>query len=248
MLFPRFLDDRIKSYLRRKGYVQVRGEDSLAMARRRCLLQSQAVDLVLDVGANVGQYGLAMRELGYQGRIVSFEPMQAAWDQLREAMERDGAWDGFRLALGEASGEVDLHIAANSISSSLLDMLPRHLQSAPRSAYMGVETVPVRPLDDVVDAHAIIGENIWLKLDVQGYERAVLAGAERLLQRSRIVQLEMSLVPLYAGQAAFSELHGLLDRAGFELVGFEPGFQEPSTGVMLQVDGLFRHRRFADSH
>lgn len=247
MLLPGFLDARVKRYLQRKGYVQLRGEDDLAMARRKCLLASQAIDLVVDVGANIGQYGLAMRGLGYQGRIVSFEPMQAAWAQLSAAMERDAAWDGFKLALGEETGAVDLHIAANSVSSSLLDMLPRHLQNAPRSAYTGLETVPLRRLDDVVDEQAIGGENIWLKLDVQGYERAVLIGAERLLQRSRIVQLEMSLVPLYAGQAAFPELLDLLDKAGFELIGFEPGFQEPLTGVMLQVDGLFRHRRFAES-
>ncbi|WP_313642605.1 FkbM family methyltransferase [Stenotrophomonas sp.] len=247
MLLPRFLDAKVKRYLQRKGYVQVRGEDPSAMARRECLVRSQAIDLVVDVGANIGQYGSAMRGLGYAGRIISFEPMKAAWEELQLKMHADGNWEGFQLALGRDSGMVDLHIAGNSVSSSLLEMMPRHLRNAPRSEYGGSEKVPVRRLDDVLEEAGISALNTWLKLDVQGFECEVLAGAGRLLQRSRIVQLEMSLVPLYAGQALFSELLDLMDQAGFEPVGFEPGFQEPETGVMLQVDGLFRHRRFGDS-
>jgi hypothetical protein len=53
----------------------------------------------------------------------------------------------------------------------------------------------------------------------------------------------MSLVPLYAGQALFLDLKTLLERRGFALLAVEPGFADPRSGELLQVDGIFHRRR-----
>jgi FkbM family methyltransferase len=248
MLLPRYFDTKVQQFLGRKGYVRARGEDCGALARRKCLLDSQHIDLVVDIGANTGQFATTIRELGYKGRIHSFEPMRAAWMQLQKRMSVDDLWSGSQVALGDDAGTRTLHISANSISSSLLDMLPRHLANAPLSTYVDDETVRLSRLDDEFPEIQRAATNVWLKLDVQGYEYKVLRGGAETLARSRIVQLEMSLVPLYAEQSTFLKLCNYLDGAGFEPVGFEAGFQVLDSGVLLQVDGLFRNRSFSATH
>lgn len=243
MLLPRPLDKKIQSFLEKKGYVRTRSEDAPAIARRKRLLDSQRIDLVIDVGANEGQFANQLRGLGYQGRIHSFEPMQLAWQKLSARMGLDALWDGSQLALGDEPSEMRLNVSNNSVSSSLLEMLPRHVSHAPGSAYAREEVVQVSRLDDEFPAIAGGAENIWLKLDVQGYEYSVLRGARDALACCKVLQIEMSLAPLYAKQATFLELCTHLDDAGFEPIGFEAGFQELASGVLLQMDGIFRNRR-----
>ena len=81
----------------------------------------------------------------------------------------------------------------------------------------------------------------FLKIDTQGYESAVLDGAAKTLSRVVGVQVEMSLVPLYQGQALMPELVDRLQRLGFALWGISPTFAQDETGRMLQVDAtMFR--------
>ena len=82
-------------------------------------------------------------------------------------------------------------------------------------------------------------DRVLLKIDVQGYEAQVLEGAPRTLAACRAVVTEMSLVPLYKGQMLVREMWDALVSAGFEAWSLEPGFRDPRTGRMLQIDGLF---------
>ncbi len=52
-------------------------------AKMQRLLAYHNIDLVFDVGTNIGQYAKLLRELGYSGRIVSFEPRSSAYSQLK---------------------------------------------------------------------------------------------------------------------------------------------------------------------
>src|ERR1039458_2144175 len=90
---------------------------------------------VLDVGANKGEYGHRLRESGFQGRIISFEPQAAAFTRLQLACNADSCWTCLKLALGERNAAVEIHVAANSVSSSLLEMACRHVEAAPQSRY-----------------------------------------------------------------------------------------------------------------
>lgn len=214
------------------------------VARRRRLLEVYGIDLVLDVGANSGQFGMHLRrDLGYRGEIVSFEPLSAAFVQLQAAAARDGRWRTRQLALGEAAGRQEIHIAGNSESSSLLAMLPLHEQAAPYSAYTGAESVQVETLDALFDDLRGSARNVFLKIDTQGYEAQVLRGAQRTLPSVDTLQLEMSLAPLYEGQALFGELYEQLRGQGYTLVALENNFGDPRTGQLLQVDGIFHRFR-----
>jgi FkbM family methyltransferase len=207
--------------------------------RRMSMLADHRVDVVLDVGANTGQYGRELRDLGYSGRIVSFEPLASAFAALEEERARYPPWEAERLAVGEAPGEATLHVSRNSVSSSLLPMLPRHVAAEPDSAYVADERVRVERLETLLARHVPAGARPFLKVDAQGSELSVVRSAGASLSRVLGLQLEMSLVPLYEGAPLLAPLVSLLAEDGFTLVSIEPGQADYATGQLLQVDGIF---------
>jgi FkbM family methyltransferase len=211
-----------------------------AGARLGHQLRTHAVDLVLDVGANDGGYGRMLRQTGYRGDILSFEPLSAAHAALLLATAGDARWHvAPRGALGDADGEVTINIAGNSTSSSILPMGQLHADAAPTSRYQGQEVTALRRLDGIDHPALQSARSVLLKIDTQGYEMAVLRGAGALLQRIRGVQVELSVVPLYEGQPVFDQVLGFLRDQGFELWDVSPGFVDPQSGRMLQFDGMF---------
>jgi FkbM family methyltransferase len=104
------------------------------------------------------------------------------------------------VALGDAQENGTINIAGNSFSSSIYNMLPTHLASAPESKYIGQERIRIETLDSIFDSHCSNQQDILLKIDVQGFEEKVLAGAKNSLPFINTIQLEMSLTPLYDGE------------------------------------------------
>ena len=238
--------DRVQSTLRRVGYELHPADDGPALTeddrRRARLFAHLGVTLLLDVGANDGGYAQRARLAGYEGRIVSFEPLADAFAVLERRARDDAGWTARHLALGAEAGPAEINVAGNSSSSSLLGMGERHLESAPESRYVGVQAVEVATLAELLPELAQPRDVIYLKLDVQGYEMAVLRGAEPVLDRIAAVQAEMSLVPLYDGASGWRELVDWLEERGFRLAGLESGHDDQRTGEVLQADGIFVRR------
>ena len=204
------------------------------------ILGRAEISLVLDIGANVGQYATYLRQSGYDGRIVSFEPLADAWATLDAAAAGDDDWQvAPRMAIGEADGTVTVNRSAESDMSSILALDPAFLESSPSSAYVGQETVPVRRLDVVFGGHVRADDRVFVKIDTQGYERQVLAGAAGVIDAIAGFQVEMSLVPLYDGEAMFDELMARMRALGFAPHLLIPGYYSRHLGRMLQVDGVF---------
>ena len=228
--------------LNRLGYELHATSDTVLSAeeaRRSRLLQSREISLVLDVGANEGQYARQLRGLGYRGRIVSFEPLSDAFSALERAAAEDPLWECRRLALGSEDGGAEINVAGNSASSSLLEMKDRQLESAPEARYVGTERVDLARLDSIWPELRRDGDRVYLKLDVQGLELEVLKGAEQSLPAVSCVQAELSFVPLYEGAPDYLELIEHLRSRGFDLAGLEEGHDDRRTGEMLQADGIF---------
>jgi FkbM family methyltransferase len=205
-------------------------------------LGSQDVTCVLDVGANDGGYARDLRRFGYGERIVSFEPVGAAFRKAVASAAGDAAWELRHCALGPEQATVTINVAGNAgASSSILPMLPVHEEAAPSSVFVSCEQVEQRRLDDVWQDVVRSGERVFLKLDVQGYEKHVLEGAKRVLGDSLILglQLELSLRPLYLGGWPYLEALQWAAERGYELCQLIPGFADPKTGHMLQVDAVF---------
>jgi FkbM family methyltransferase len=170
---------------------------------------------------------------------VSFEPLTSAFSQLRMNAKADPLWEVVNSGLGDRDERATINIAGNSQSSSLLDMLPAHVKSAPVSAYVGKEEITVSRLDSVFSKYRRPGDRTFLKLDAQGYERRILEGASLSLPDILGIQLEMSIEPLYSNEMPYLEMLGYVAGLGFTLASIEPGFGDPVSGRMLQMDGVF---------
>lgn len=202
------------------------------------LIQHYGIDLILDVGANDGGFGLEMLQHGIQAKIVSFEPLNDAFARLKQNSSLYQNWKIENCALGNFDGESEINIAGNSVSSSILPMALRHQQSAPESTYVAKQKIRIRKLDSIFSEYSQY-RNIYLKLDVQGFEKHVLEGAENSLHRIKGIQTEMSLVELYEGESTFFEFSKILIDKGFKLMSIEPGFFDDKTGQLLQLDGIW---------
>ena len=201
------------------------------------------IDLVFDVGANTGQFACEIRDNGFRGRIVSFEPLSGAHRELTVAAANDPLWSVHeRCALGDKEGSVVLNIAGNSVSSSVLEMAAAHAAAAPGSAYVGQEETALTKLDSV--AHRYLGnsQRPFLKIDTQGFEWQVLTGAEQPLPSIQGVLCELSLVTLYEGQHLWRDLVDRLEGSGFTLWGLQPSFMD-QRGRNLQSDAIFFRER-----
>jgi FkbM family methyltransferase len=206
------------------------------------LLHERRIDAVLDVGANEGLYAARLRAGGYRGRIVSFEPLSAAFAKLERASADDPDWQCIQTAVGARRGTAVLNVASNWASSSLLPMDERLPQIEPRTAYVGTQECTVETLDDLGPRALRSADRAFLKLDVQGYELEALLGAEQTLRQVEAVEVELSLVTLYVGAPAAAEVASHLEARGFTRQGETPAFRDPRTHGLLQVDALFTRR------
>lgn len=231
----------VKKLIRSLGYeVRRYAPTSSDSAQLTTILKFHGVNLVFDVGANTGGFGRYLRQVGFKGDIVSFEPMAAAYAELLSATATDRHWTAAtRAAIGAYDGEVEIHVAGNSESSSILEMLESHSEAAPTSTFIGKEVVPIRRLDGVAELHIHEVSKVLLKIDTQGYEEQVLAGGQETVARALVIQMELSLVPLYAGQKLMQEMMTQMEGLGFSLWGVTPVFAHPQSGRMLQMDGIF---------
>ncbi len=209
------------------------------LQRRLKIIHHYGVDTLLDIGAATGEYVEKMRECGYKNRIISFEPLKGSFSQLQKKAARDKAWQIYNYALGSEEGRATINVSGNSDSSSLLNMLPEHVTSEPDSRYVRKEEIKIKRLDNVYADFCGPQNKVMLKIDVQGFEKSVLEGAGECLQSVGVIQLEMSLVPLYEHQPLFTEMIGYLADKGFQLYSLEDGFANMHTGQLLQVDGIF---------
>jgi len=212
-------------------------------AKKAAQIQDRAINVVLDVGANTGQYAEHLREIGYQGKILSFEPLKEAFKTLEKKASTDPVWKVYNFALGSEESKLDIHVAESSASSSLFDATENLISLHPTSRVVEKDTVQVKCLDSLFEELCPDGSNVFLKIDTQGYEKEVLFGAQGSLNRIEMIQVEMSFVPLYEGQTLFEELYRWLCEHGYRLSCFEGAWWDPKTGDMMQVDGVFQREK-----
>lgn len=209
-------------------------------ARFISMLSTHNVNLIFDIGANAGQFGVLLRKIGFDGKIISFEPLSDAREILLNISKNDPLWQiALQTAIGEENGEIEIQIAGNSHSSSVLDMLDTHVRAAPDSKYIGKEKVALRTLDSIAPDYMDSNSIAFIKIDTQGYETQVMNGAKKLMSQIVGLQVEISLVPLYKGQCLFDEMLKKLKNDGFELWSISSVLSDPNTAQLLQVDATF---------
>jgi FkbM family methyltransferase len=187
---------------------------------------------ILDVGANVGQFTAAASGTWPGARILAFEPLPAAADALRR---RPGI-EVHQVALGEVDGSTVFYPHPYSLSSSTLPVVAGVQDHAWAKEAEPID-VPMRRLDTVLAGEHLEGP-VLLKLDVQGLEPAVLAGAAATLQQVDALVLEMAFARSYQGQPLFPDVHRTLDAAGWARV--QPLDWRIEGGQIVEADFLYR--------
>ena len=249
------LKSRLKRFLvprlRARGHLLVpewRLPDLPLEEHLRAAIAQYDVDVVVDVGANFGQFRDTVRdEVGFKGPIVSFEPVSHYRADLEARRSADPAWYVEPFALGNAHESAVIHVMKSPGLSSLkrpdLEAMQSLLPAPDQAGIEADEVVEVRRLDEIAVAHpALAGaKRALLKTDTQGFDLEVLRGAGAFLARTSVVQVELSVLPVYDDTPLYFEVIGELQRLGFDLSGMFPVTLDPHLRV-IEFDGVFVRR------
>ena len=182
----------------------------------RDTLSRLQVDLVLDVGANVGQFGCDLRGIGYKSWIVSFEPSPKEFRQLKSLVDqRDAKWVAMEIALSSSEGEAELNITGDSSNNSFFQL---HGEASP------TVTVQTRRLDSLFDdlMFKTKASRVFLKMDTQGFDLEVFRGAGEQIRKVVGLMSEVSVRPLYPGMPHYIDSLREYEAAGFDLHSLYP--------------------------
>lgn len=200
--------------------------------------QGMSPKVVIDVGANVGQFAVASEKLFPEASVHSFEPNPNCYTALRKNVSSLSGIATYSVALGAQEGESTFHLNAHSHSSSMLPLADNHTEAFPEARETSAVQVRVSTLDLIFDGMELPSP-VLLKLDVQGYEAQVLRGGAETLKRVDYVVLEASFKPMYQGEMLFMDLVRLMESAGFFFSRPVGLLSHPKTGEILQMDALF---------
>ena len=204
------------------------------------VLERHHVDLFIDVGANIGQTGRSLRQHGYAGRIISVEPLPACHDKLIETSRSDAGWRILdACAFGEQDGEIEIAVSTASDLSSIRPPTAALATALPKVAATGHVKVPIRRLDGALGRDIKAATAPFLKIDAQGHDMAVLAGATGVMDQLAGVQVEMSLIPLYEGETLYLDILNFLHGHGFRPHLLVERTFSAELGRQLQIDGVF---------
>ena len=190
--------------------------DTFCLLNQPWLLKAN-INTVLDIGANIGEFASLIHELLHKAVIYSFEPLDDCCEKLRTRMGKVEKLEAFNIALADFNGELTFHRNEHLPSSSPLPMTDLHKQNYPHTTNDTVTKVRSAKLDDIAQ-DLKIADNLFIKIDVQGFEDKVIAGGKNTIKRASILILETSFQTLYKGQPLFEDIHNSL-KADFRYMG-----------------------------
>lgn len=190
---------------------------------------------LIDVGANKGQFSLAVKALFPRCVVHAFEPLEGAAGIYNALFEGDPSVTLYRHALGAEARTATLHVASREDSSSLLAIGGNQVR-AYGITQKTQRQICVERLETALEVKALPRPRL-LKIDVQGSELDVLKGIDAL-EEIDFIYVELSFLPLYRDQALFGEVHAFLSGRGFCLRGFFNVSHTKAFGP-TQVDALY---------
>ena len=197
----------------RFGLKFIRANEKFSYSRS-FLLNLVNPDLILDCGANKGQWVSDIAPLFKNTPIISIEPLNEPFLELEKLKNKFGNLQTFKFALSNESSISVMQVASNGGASSTLSSPTNHLKVNPNVTFDTKESVEVKTLDSLIELKGF--KKVFIKLDLQGYEFKALQGAAELLANVALIEIESSLTPQYLGETSHHELILFLKNIGFE--------------------------------
>lgn len=208
----------------------------------KTILQNFNIRTILDVGANEGQFAHKLIELDFDGKIFSFEPIEAVFQTLQKNASPFPNWTPVHMGVGRQPGEHIINVSENLASSSLYAVNNESVSVDPTTRTSRQESIKVTTIDTFMRENGPLEKELLLKLDIQGYELEALHGALENLSQFKLIQAELSFTKVYEGAPLYNEVIAFMERYGFEIFTFIPAFIDSKTGRMLQADGIFARK------
>lgn len=191
---------------------------------------------IVDVGANKGQFLHLSRRLWPAAQLIAIEPNQSLCEELRTACADDSGVLIHCCAAGASSGEATLHVTRDHQNSSLLPPSADFNADRPDDGVLRTEPVPLRRLDDLL---ADTAGPLFVKIDVQGTELAVLQGFGDRLEDVMALIVEAPFERAYEGASDFHAIYCFLIEHGFAYEGALGTLTSRRTGRVRQEDAVF---------
>jgi FkbM family methyltransferase len=197
------------------------------------------LDIIIDVGANQGQFSIASSKYFPKADIYAFEPSKKTFDKLTENTKEISNLHLSNCALGNSSGTITFFENDYSHASSILKISKTQVDNQPATRNVTESTVDIRKLDEVgINFGTENRAKVLLKLDVQGYEKNVLEGSINVLEKIDYILFESSFVQMYDNEPLFNELNDFLTNHKFRFI--KPlDFFKSKDGDILQMDALY---------
>ena len=207
------------------------------------LIKQYKIDLILDVGANLGQFASDIRSAGYQNQIISFEPVYECYKHLTSIADKE--WQVKNFALGNKNSKEEINISNKTVYSSILDINKFGESNFSDSIKVtGKQDIQVKKLDDII--HKLVNKlnkkKVFLKIDTQGYDNRVIRGALKTLKHVQMLQTEISCKGIYKDTPSITERLDELFDIGFNIVGIFPISRDKNTMEILEFDCLLIRR------
>jgi FkbM family methyltransferase len=195
---------------------------------------------LIDVGARTGEFARVIeRYCGIErALLVEPQPDHAAFLRAHFPAPR---FDVAQCALSDKPGTMELEINQFDATTSILPTK----REIPENARFDVSVARRVPCElqtlDALTRQLEFGPVDLLKVDVQGAEHLVFAGAPETLRSVKMIWCEVSFRPLYVGSSLFGDIYDQMVAAGFGLFELEGGFRTLEN-EMLQADAFFVRR------
>jgi FkbM family methyltransferase len=176
------------------------------------------INTIIDIGANIGEFTLIFSELFPNAKIHAFEPLPECFAQLEKRTKSFKNIYVYNIALGNKKEVKNIFQSSWHPASSFKSMTIEHKKNYPKSAINTEIPVFVEKLDEV-SFNSDIKNNIFIKIDVQGFEDEVIKGGILLFKKAKVIVIEVSFLDLYKDEPQFHGIYSLLSSLEFEYKG-----------------------------
>ncbi len=235
----RFVGKQSGLYLKLKRFTPSASEEM----RTAMLCKHMGITHVVDIGANTGQFAESLYDFGFSGKVVSFEPVAAAREELEKRSAPYPNWTiAERCAIGAEDGTITMNVSDDTVFSSALPIKDSYVSHNQKSRIVRQEEVPVFRIDTILPRYIKDPGNahFLFKIDTQGFEKQVIDGGPDTLAQAKGLKIEIPLYAIYDNtEFQFYDIMNLARHHGFRPYSFHIEGVDLNTGRVNTIDGLF---------